>query len=88
LRVSSGREPRLVAVPSPEHEVSATHVQIEQEGHAVVVTDLRSTNGTVVTSSGERIRLRPGQSQVVLAGTTVDIGDGNIIEITAATAVS
>ena len=86
LRVASGREPRLVSVPSPDQEVSATHVRIEQEGDAVVVTDLRSTNGTVLTIAGERVRLRPGQSQVVLTGTAVDIGDGNIIEITAATA--
>jgi hypothetical protein len=61
-------------------------VRIEQTGDAVVVTDLRSTNGTVLTILGERVRLRPGQSHVVLAGTTVDIGDGNIIEITATTA--
>jgi len=87
LRVASGREPRLVAVPSPDQQVSATHVRIEQTGDAVVVTDLRSTNGTVLTIFGERVRLRPGQSHVVLAGTTVDIGDGNIIEITATTAV-
>ncbi|GAA1442378.1 FHA domain-containing protein [Leifsonia poae] len=85
LRVSSGEEPRLVAVVSPAHEVSSTHVQIEQVGDAVVVTDLRSTNGTTVTpAGGEASRVRPGESVVVLPGTQVEIGDGNIIEITAA----
>lgn len=84
-RIDSGAPPRLVAVASPDHEVSSTHVRIEQEGDAVVVTDLRSTNGTVVTSAtGNESRLRPGQSVVVLSGTTVEIGDGNIIEIVAA----
>lgn len=83
-RIEQGAPPRLVAVASPEHEVSSTHVRIEQEGDAVVVTDLRSTNGTVVTAAaGTESRLRPGQSVVVLAGATVEIGDGNIIEITA-----
>jgi hypothetical protein len=85
LRVASGAEPRLIAVPSPEHQVSSTHVQIEQSGDAVVVTDLRSTNGTTVTpAGGPTARMRPGQSLVVLPGTRVEIGDGNIIEITAA----
>lgn len=83
-RVGSGPEPRLVAVVSPTQEVSSTHVRIEQSGDAVVVTDLRSTNGTVVTGPGGTRRLRPGESAVVLAGARVEIGDGNIIEITEA----
>ncbi|NUU06594.1 FHA domain-containing protein [Leifsonia sp. C5G2] len=81
-RVSDGVEPRLVAVASPTQEVSSTHVRIEQSGDAVVVTDLRSTNGTVVTGPAGARRLRPGESVVVLAGARVEIGDGNIIEIT------
>ncbi|MFF9562629.1 FHA domain-containing protein [Leifsonia sp. NPDC014704] len=82
-RVDSGVEPRLATVPSPTQEVSSTHVRIEQSGDAVVVTDLRSTNGTVVTGPTGARRLRPGESSVVLAGARVEIGDGNIIEITA-----
>ncbi|MGO4593959.1 FHA domain-containing protein [Leifsonia sp. 2TAF2] len=83
-RVDTGAEPRLVAVPSPTQEVSSTHVRIEQSGDAVVVTDLRSTNGTVIAGSSGSRRLRPGESAVVLAGARVEIGDGNIIEITEA----
>jgi hypothetical protein len=84
-RVESGVAPRLVAVASATQEVSGTHVRIEQSGDAVVVTDLRSTNGTkVVAPGGTGVRLRPGESTVVLIGATVEIGDGNIIEITAA----
>ena len=82
-RVDSGVEPRLITVPSPSQEVSSTHVRIEQSGDAVVVTDLRSTNGTMVTGPTGARRLRPGESSVVLAGARVEIGDGNIIEITA-----
>ncbi|CAM5312076.1 FHA domain-containing protein [Leifsonia shinshuensis] len=83
-RVESGVTPRLVAVQSPEQEVSSTHLRIERSGDAVVVTDLRSTNGTRLTRPGRAAeRLRPGESSVVLPGTVVEIGDGNIIEITA-----
>ena len=83
-RVESGVAPRLVTVQSPEQEVSSTHVRVEQSGDAVVVTDLRSTNGTRVhRPGGSAERLRPGESTVVLPGTVVEIGDGNIIEITA-----
>ena len=82
-RVESGVAPRLVTVASPTQEVSSTHARIEQAGDAVVVTDLRSTNGTVVTGPTGSRRLRPGESVVVLPGARVEIGDGNIIEITA-----
>jgi pSer/pThr/pTyr-binding forkhead associated (FHA) protein len=62
--------------------VSSSHLRLVAEGGAVVATDLRSTNGTLVTPrGGKRRRLRPGESLVVLAGTRIDIGDGNIIEI-------
>lgn len=77
-----GTPPRLVTVSSPDHQVSGTHLRVEQVGQSVVITDLRSTNGTVLNGPGiPRTRLRPGESRVVLPGTTVDIGDGNIIEI-------
>lgn len=74
--------PALMAVPSPRGEVSASHVEIRQEGRTVVVTDMRSTNGTVVTVPGRAATtLRQGESVVVLPGTMVDIGDGNLLEI-------
>lgn len=81
-RVVHGNTARLAAVPSPRGEVSATHVEIRQEGASVVVTDLRSTNGTRVEIPGRQpVALRQGESIVVLAGTIVDIGDGNHLEI-------
>jgi pSer/pThr/pTyr-binding forkhead associated (FHA) protein len=81
-RIVSGRAPRLVTVSSPRGEVSATHVEIRQEGAVVVVTDLRSTNGTRVVIPGRHpVALRQGESVTVLAGTIVDIGDGNHLEI-------
>lgn len=76
-RIMGGRVPRLVMVPSPAHEVSATHVEIHQEGATVVAVDLGSTNGTVVTHpGGAPMTLRQGESVVLVAGSVVDIGDG------------
>ena len=81
-RIADGAAPRLVRVGSPTREVSSTHVEIRQQGTIVVVTDLRSTNGTVVSMPGaERVRLRQGESLVVVPGTRIDIGDGNVLEI-------
>jgi hypothetical protein len=81
-RISTGNPPRLVRVPSPLHEVSSTHVELRQHGNSVVVTDLKSTNGTLVTIPGATtLKLRQGESVVVSSGTLVDIGDGNVVEI-------
>jgi hypothetical protein len=81
-RVPYGPPALLVTVPSPTSEVSSSHVRVEQVGGTVVVTDLRSTNGTVVTMPGRvPVTLRQGESCVALAGTIVDVGDGNLLEI-------
>ncbi|MCU1505847.1 MAG: hypothetical protein QOG18_2112 [Microbacteriaceae bacterium] len=81
-RVPGVISPRLVRVPSPLQEVSGTHVEVSQQGTSVVVTDLKSTNGTIVRMPGAPpLKLRQGESVVVLPGTLVDIGDGNVLEI-------
>jgi hypothetical protein len=81
-RIIRGMRPRLIAVRSPNREVSETHVEICQRGSSVIVTDLRSTNGSVVQAPGNAARkLRQGESVVVSAGTLVDIGEGNIIRV-------
>lgn len=81
-RITGGPLPRLVTVTSPTSAVSATHLEIRQEGDTVVVTDLNSTNGTIVNPPrGRRQRLGSGQSLAVAPGTTLDIGDGNIVEV-------
>jgi hypothetical protein len=81
-RVAGGHPPRLVRVNSPRSEVSSSHIEVRQMGTTVVVTDLKSTNGSVVVMPGIEARpLRHGESMVVTPGTLVDIGDGNVIEI-------
>jgi hypothetical protein len=81
-RIQSGALPRLIAVPSPTADVSRTHVAVKQLGGSVVVTDLRSTNGSRVEVPGSAPRtLRQGDSMVVSVGTRIDIGDGNVLEV-------
>ncbi|MDM4763474.1 hypothetical protein QT381_10680 [Galbitalea sp. SE-J8] len=79
---ASGLAPRLVTVASPRQEVSSTHVELRQVGASVLVTDLRSTNGSIVVFPGAPGRaLSGGESIAVTPGTLIDIGDGNVIEI-------
>lgn len=74
--------PVLVPVPSPSGQVSSSHVLLHAAGEAAVVEDLRSTNGTVVRPpGGAPFRMAAGASIVVLTGTLVEIGDGNVIEV-------
>jgi hypothetical protein len=81
-RLTGPTLPRLVRVDSPSREVSATHVELRPTPQGVVLTDLESTNGTVVRQPGRGVRrLDSGESVPVPPGTLVDIGDGNVIEI-------
>lgn len=81
-RIISGAMPRLIRVESPAHEVSGTHIEARQVGEAVVLTDMWSTNGSVIRPPGSIARkLRQGESVVAPPGTLVDIGDGNVIEV-------
>ena len=75
---STARAPRLLTLPSPGHDISRTHVEVVPEGWQVVVTDLRSTNGTVLIQpgSGERQQLPSGESMLVPLGTVLELGDG------------
>jgi hypothetical protein len=81
-RQLSGDQVVLIEVPSPTREVSASHLHIVQRGDRVVVTDLKSTNGTAVTPPGApRIKLTQGDSIVLPPYSRIEIGDGNVIEI-------
>ena len=76
-----GASPELIAVPSPRALVSGTHLELRLVGSRVVATDLRSTNGTIVRSPSGSRRMRSGESIVVGPGTSLDLGDGTIVEI-------
>ncbi|MBA2954383.1 FHA domain-containing protein [Nocardioides sp. MAH-18] len=85
-RSSTDGAPRLVTVPSPHHEVSSTHLEIRPgsgaDHGAAVVTDLGSTNGTVVVQPGLPPEdLRPGVAVQLVPGSLVDLGDGVNIRV-------
>jgi hypothetical protein len=74
---SSARAPRLMTLPSPGHDISRTHVEIVPEGWQIVVTDLHSTNGTVLVHPDgvNRQQLIPGEPVPVQWGSVVELGD-------------
>jgi hypothetical protein len=81
-RIASDRRVRLVAVPSADKQVSATHLELRTAGDTVVATDMLSTNGSIITVPGSASRtLLRGESAVVTPGTVIDLGDGNVLEV-------
>ncbi|VEG28288.1 Uncharacterised protein [Actinomyces howellii] len=80
----AGGEPgmALLAVPSPTHLVSRSHLFVTTAGWNVLARDLGSNNGTVL--------VRPGQAPVLLAtalptplyvGDLLDVGDGVTLRV-------
>ncbi len=85
-RFTSGDQPRLVTVPSPAQEISSTHLEIRPGAGAdhgtAVVTDLGSTNGTVVVQPGLPPEdLQPGIAVQLVPGAIIDLGDGVTIQV-------
>jgi pSer/pThr/pTyr-binding forkhead associated (FHA) protein len=79
----------LVSVPSPNQEISSTHLEIRPgvgaDGGAAVVTDLGSTNGTLVVQPGLPAEdLQPGIGVRLMPGAVVDLGEGATIRVTTA----
>ncbi|WP_323794122.1 FHA domain-containing protein [Nocardioides sp.] len=86
-RVSASEQPRLVKVHSPLYEISSTHVEVRPGSGAdhgtAVVTDLGSTNGTVLDQPGVGAEsLRPGIAVQLIPGATINLGDGVSIQVT------
>ena len=76
-RASGAELPTLIAVDSPEGDISRSHVEIRAEGEHVLVTDLATTNGTVLRRSGQDpVRLHPNEPTMVVSGDVLDLGDG------------
>lgn len=86
-RRSTTDQPRLVSVPSPHQEISSTHLEIRPGSGAdhgtAVVTDLGSTNGTVLVQPGLPPEdLPPGIAVQLLPGAIIDLGDGVTVQVT------
>ena len=76
-RASGDSLPHLVAVESPQQDISRSHLEIRPEGDSVVVIDLHTTNGSTLMRPGaDPVRLHPGEHTLVLSGDVVDLGDG------------
>ena len=79
-RTSGAELPTLVAVDSPQQDISRSHVEIRAEGDHVLVTDLDTTNGTLLHRVGQTpVRLHPGEPTMVVTGDSLDLGDGVIV---------
>lgn len=79
-------EPHLVAVASPHHEISSTHLEVRPGSGAdhgsAVVTDLGSTNGTLLVQPGLPPEdLKAGVAVQLLPGAVLDLGDGVTIQV-------
>jgi hypothetical protein len=72
------RAPRLMTVQSPNHDISRTHLEVAPEDWQIVVTDLNSTNGTILVRPGavDRQQLAPGEPVHVHLGSVIELGDG------------
>jgi len=86
-RFTSSEQPRLVTVPSPNQEISSTHLEVRPGSGAdhgsAVVTDMGSTNGTVLVQPGLPPEdLQPGIAVQLIPGAIIDLGDGVTIQVT------
>lgn len=77
VRVQGGNVPRLVTVPSPNQDISRSHVELRLIGQDVLAVDLNTMNGTRLLRPGcDPVRLQPGDSTILVAGDSLDLGDG------------
>ncbi|WP_022883045.1 FHA domain-containing protein [Gryllotalpicola ginsengisoli] len=82
-KVAGNQVPRLLTVGAGDPDISRSHVRFTVEGGTVVITDLNSRNGTLMTLPGRPAqRLRGGEPASALAGTVVDLGGGIVITVT------
>jgi hypothetical protein len=85
-RFTTTEQPRLITVPSPNQEISSTHLEIRPGAGAdhgsAVATDLGSTNGTVLQQPGLPSEdLKPGIAVQLIPGAIIDLGDGVTIQV-------
>ena len=77
----NGSDVRLITI-ADDPDISRTHLRVAVEGDVVVVTDLGSKNGSIVTLPGSAPRkLRTSEPTVVLPGTLIDLGGGTTFTV-------
>jgi pSer/pThr/pTyr-binding forkhead associated (FHA) protein len=81
-RITGTDLPHLIAVESPQQDISRSHVELRVEGDSIIATDLNTTNGTLLLRSGsDPVRLHPGEATVVVPGDVLDLGDGITVAV-------
>ena len=71
------KPPHVVKLPSADGDISRTHLRVTLDGWHVLVTDLESTNGTLVTlPERDPEQLRAGEPVPIRPGTVVTLADG------------
>ncbi|KAA9106455.1 FHA domain-containing protein [Microbacterium rhizomatis] len=81
-RVTGTDLPHLVAVDSPQQDISRSHLELRAEGDSILATDLHTTNGSTLLRAGaEPVRLHPGEPTVVVPGDVIDLGDDITVSI-------
>ena len=78
----SATRSRLLTVPSPGHDISRTHLQVAVDGWQVTVTDLHSTNGTLLVDRDGRRSLPPGQPVPLVPGDVLELAEGVSVTVT------
>jgi hypothetical protein len=74
--------PILLPVPSPNSDISRTHLKVAVRNWEIIATDLHSTNGTMVVRPGQApVRMVPGSPTPVEPGTLLDLGDGGVVTV-------
>ncbi|KAA9156375.1 FHA domain-containing protein, partial [Microbacterium lushaniae] len=81
-RISGADLPHLIAVDSPQQDISRNHLEVRVEGDSILATDLNTTNGTRLLRRGsDPVRLHPGEQTIVVPGDVLDLGDGITVAV-------
>lgn len=77
---ATGTVPNLITVPSPQQDISRSHVELRVDGTDVLAVDLDTMNGTKLLRTGqEPVRLHPNQATLLVHGDRLDLGDGVVL---------
>ena len=76
--------PHLVTVPSPDQQISRTHVEIRVDGWDMRVIDRNSNNGTFLIREGEApVRVSTSMPMILQGGDVIDIGEDVLLTVEA-----
>ncbi|PHP53176.1 FHA domain-containing protein [Actinomyces ruminis] len=78
----AGASALLIAVPSPAHFVSRSHLEVSVAGWSLLARDLGSANGTVLVRAGMApVLLASALPTPLVFGDVLDVGDGVTLRV-------